>query len=85
MVAVMTPAMARTSAGTRKGMPAFFSGSVGLSTGSTGSWEEGGSGILSLLELSLEELLSELEEEELLLGGREETGVEGCGVEATGG
>ena len=55
-VAVMTPAMARISAGTRKGMPCFSSGWVGVSTGSAGSEEEGGgAGMLSLLELSLEE------------------------------
>ena len=67
-VAVMTPAMARISAGTRKGMPCFSSGWVGVSTGSAGSEEEGGgAGMLSLLELSLEELLLSKLEEALLL------------------
>ena len=86
-VAVMTPAMARISAGTRKGMPCFSSGWVGVSTGSAGSEEEGGgAGMLSLLELSLEELLLSELEEALLLEGGGGTEVEGRGVEeATGG
>ena len=86
-VAVMTPAMARISAGTRKGMPCFSSGWVEVSTGSAGSEEEGGgAGMLSLLELSLEELLLSKLEEALLLEGGGGTEVEGRGVEeATGG